>query len=195
MIPASSADKQPHLGSRLRILRETRALSLADLARSSGLTKGYLSKVEREMATPSTATLLVLCDALGISLGELFESTPHHGVIRASERVPISLGGEGISESLISPSGERRLQVLHSIIQPGGGSGPDLYSLPSEVEFAFVLSGSISLTVEGIVHRLKKGDSITFSSQVPHSFRNDHPSREATVLWVFSPALPSDFEV
>lgn len=156
MIPAPADEKQPHLGSRLRILRETRALSLAELARAAGLTKGYLSKVEREMATPSTATLLVLCDALGISLGELFESTPHHGVIRASERVPISLGGEGISESLISPSGERRLQVLHSIIQPGGGSGPDLYSLPSEVEFAFVLSGSISLTVEGIVHRLKK---------------------------------------
>lgn len=195
MIPATSADKKPHLGSRLRILRETRALSLAELARSSGLTKGYLSKVEREIATPSTATLLVLCEALGISLGELFESTPHHDVIRASERVAISLGGEGILESLISPSGERRLQVLHSIIQPGGGSGPDLYSLPSEVEFAFVLSGSISLTVEGVVHRLRKGDSITFSSQVPHSFRNDHPSREATVLWVFSPALPSDFEV
>lgn len=195
MIPAPADDKQPRLGSRLRILRETRALSLAELARAAGLTKGYLSKVEREMATPSTATLLVLCEALGISLGELFEATPHHDVVRASERVPISLGGEGIAESLISSSGERRVQVLHSIIQPGGGSGPDLYSLPSEVEFAFVLSGSIALTVEGTVHQLRKGDSITFSSQVPHSFHNNHPSRVATVLWVFSPALPSDFEV
>jgi transcriptional regulator with XRE-family HTH domain len=195
MTPASQAEKHPHLGSRLRIIRETRALSLAELAHAAGVTKGYLSKVEREIATPSTATLLVLCEALGLSLGELFEATPHHDVIRAAERVSISLGGEGITESLISPSGERRLQALHSIIQPGGGSGPDLYSLPSEVEFAFILSGTISLTVEGVVHRLRKGDTITFSSQVPHSFRNDHPSRVATVLWVFSPALPSDFEV
>lgn len=183
----------PHLGSRLRTLREARALSLTDLSRASGLTKGYLSKVEREIASPSTSALVLICDKLGISLGELFSTTTHHDVIRADERIRISLGGEGVTESLLTPPGERRVQVLHSIIGPGGGSGPEQYSLPSDVEFALVLSGEISLSVEGVAHHLREGDSITFSSQVPHSFRNDHHTREATVLWIFSPALPADF--
>lgn len=97
------------------------------------------------------------------------------------------------SEALPTPTGERRIQVLHTVIEPGGGSGPEQYSLPSDVEFALVLSGEISLDVEGVSHHLAEGDSITFSSQVPHSFHNDHEAHAATVLWVLSPALPSDF--
>lgn len=186
-------ERSPHLGSRLRVLRESRALSLGDLSQASGLTKGYLSKVEREIATPSTSALVLICDKLGISLGELFDTTTHHDVILSSERVPISLGGEGLSETLLTPPGERRVQVLQSIIEPGGGSGAEQYSLPSDVEFALVLSGQISLKVEGEVHHLGEGDSITFSSQVPHSFLNEDSTRKATVLWVFSPALLDGF--
>lgn len=193
MTPSKPERNPAHLGSRLRALREARALSLGDVSRASGLTKGYLSKVEREIASPSTSALVVICDTLEISLGELFATTTHHDVIRAAQRVPISLGGEGVSEALLTPAGERRVQVLHTVIEPGGGSGPEQYSLPSDVEFALVLDGEISLTVEGVVHHLGEGDPITFSSQVPHSFRNDHPAHPATVLWVLSPALPSDF--
>jgi len=112
----------PHLGSRLRVLRESRALSLSDLSRASGLTKGHLSKVEQEITTPSPSALVLVFDKLGISLGELFATTTHHDVIRFTERVPISLGGEGLSETLLTPPGERRVQVLQSIIEPGGGT-------------------------------------------------------------------------
>lgn len=191
---ASKPEKnRAHLGSRLRALREARALSLGALSRASGLTKGYLSKVEREIASPSTSALVLICNTLEISLGQLITNTTHHNVIRAAKRLPISLGGEGMSEALLTPTGERRIQVLHTVIEPGGGSGPEQYSLPSDVEFALVLSGEISLDVEGVSHHLAGGDSITFSSQVPHSFHNDHEAHAATVLWVLSPALPSDF--
>jgi|AntAceMinimDraft_1070359.scaffolds.fasta_scaffold46555_2 transcriptional regulator with XRE-family HTH domain len=193
MTRPDSDKNRAHLGSRLRTLRVARALSLTNLSRASGLTKGYLSKVEREIASPSTSALVLICDKLEISLGTLFSTTTHHNVIRANERIPISLGGEGVSEALLTPPGERRVQVLHTVIEAGGGSGPEQYSLPSDVEFALVVSGAISLNVEGVVHHLGEGDSITFSSQTPHSFRNEHPTREATILWVFSPALPNDF--
>jgi hypothetical protein len=74
------------------------------------------------MATPSTSALVLICDKLGISLGELFATTTHHDVIRSTERIAISLGGEGLSETLLTPTGERRVQVLQSIIEPGGGT-------------------------------------------------------------------------
>lgn len=183
------------LGARLRVMRESRAMSLEELATKAGITKGFLSKIERNLAEPSTASLVKLCSVLGVSLGQLFATTSHHDVIRRADRVAISLGGELISEELLTPGSERRIQVLHSVIKPGGGSGEEDYSLPSEVEFALVLKGQLELRVASMVHTLSAGDSITFSSQEPHSFVNPDSTKTAEVLWVFSPALPDDFYV
>ena len=49
------------LGDRLRDAREARRLTLEDLADRAQLTKGYISKVERNQATPSVAVLLKIC--------------------------------------------------------------------------------------------------------------------------------------
>ena len=136
-----------------------------------------------------------LCDALGVSVGQLHETTSHHDVVRLHERTRIHLGGEGIEEELLTPVSERRVQVLHTVLQPGGGSGPEDYSLPSDVEFATVLSGRLELRVGSATHTLHTGDSITFSSQEPHSFSNPDRSSTAEVLWVMSPALPDEFQV
>src|SRR6266700_3497386 len=66
--------------------------SMAEVASEAGLTKGFLSKLERDLANVSVASLMRLCDALGISVGTLFE--PSKGeVVRAADRPPINFGG------------------------------------------------------------------------------------------------------
>jgi transcriptional regulator with XRE-family HTH domain len=184
-----------NLGYRLRELREARALSLEELALASNLTKGYLSKVERNIATPTTAALLRICQQLGISLGKLVETSSLVDVVHYNERPHISLGGHNIKETLLTPTGERRLQVIHTVIGPLGGSGSEEYSLPSDVEFATVLRGVIELHVSSTIHVLREGDSITFSSQEYHSFVNPKTDEVAEILWVITPALPDDFQV
>jgi quercetin dioxygenase-like cupin family protein len=93
-------------------------------------------------------------------------------------------------EYLLTPSGEKRVQAILSDIQPGGGSGAEPYSLPADVEFAFVLSGQLHITVAGQDVTLGQGDAYTFPADAPHTFRSVHASGRTQVLWLVSPALP-----
>lgn len=181
------------LGARLRQARQAQRRTLADVAEASGLTKGFVSKLENDQVNASVASLVRLCDTLGTPVGSLFE--PAAGsVVRASAYPPIEFGGEHMQEYVLTPQSERRVQALVSEIEPGGGSGPGHYRLPTEVEFAFVLRGRLEIDLadlggtasETVV--LETGDAFTFPADNRHVFRApDGPTR---VLWVFSPALP-----
>ncbi|MCC5947946.1 MAG: helix-turn-helix transcriptional regulator [Nitriliruptoraceae bacterium] len=186
----------PQLGARLRAARQAQRMTLTRLADRTELTKGFLSKVERGLATPSVASLLRVCEVLGLPVGSLWAdaSGSDHEPVRVGAYPSIGFGGENIAESLLTPSRERRLQVIHSRIQPGGGSGVEAYTLPVEVEveFVFVLRGTLELHVADAVHVLAAGDALTFLPHSPHAFVNPDPQLPAEVLWILTPALPSD---
>jgi len=180
------------LGERLRRARLSRRLSIDDTAAAAGLTKGYLSKVERGLNQPSSAVLLRVCAALGLAPGDLLRATTGRDLIRVRERTAVSFGGVGLTESLLTPAHERRLQVLHSHVAPGGGSGSEQYALPCEVEFVFLVSGQLVLTISQTEVTLDAGDTLTLAAGEAHSFRNPSATVSAQVLWVLVPALPSD---
>jgi transcriptional regulator with XRE-family HTH domain len=73
------------IGARLRHARETARMSLADVSSRAGVTKGFLSRVERDEASPSVASLVSICDAVGLSMADLF-TTPRTTLVRAAER-------------------------------------------------------------------------------------------------------------
>jgi transcriptional regulator with XRE-family HTH domain len=176
------------IGARLREARRSRGLSLNALAERSGLTKGFLSQVERDLTSPSVGTLLKLCAALDLPVGELF-SGGTGPVVRAADRAPVAFGGEGVTEWQLTPADERRLLVLESEIAPGGGSGPDAYGLESEAEFVHVLEGVLDLEVAGTRYRLAAGDSLTFDADAPHRWTNPSTVRATRVVWVLVPGL------
>jgi transcriptional regulator with XRE-family HTH domain len=178
----------PRIGARLRAARRERGLSLAAVAARSGLTKGFLSEVERDLTSPSVGSLLRLCAALDVSIGELFDAD-QGPVVRAAERAPIGFGGEGVDEFQLTPAGERRLLVLQSDIAPGGGSGPEPYGLETDAEFVHVLAGTLDVDVAGTSFRLAAGDSMTFDAAAPHTWGNPSRTQPARVLWVLVPAL------
>jgi transcriptional regulator with XRE-family HTH domain len=178
----------PRVGGRLRAARRERGLSLAAVAERSGLTKGFLSEVERDLTSPSVGSLLRLCAALDLSIGQLFDAD-QGPVVRAAERAPIAFGGEGVDEFQLTPAGERRLLVLQSDIAPGGGSGPEAYGLAADAEFVHVLAGTLDIDIGGTSCRLAAGDSMTFDAGAPHTWANPSRSQPARVLWVLVPAL------
>lgn len=176
------------IGDQLKAARMARRKTLAEVADSAGLTKGFLSKIERDQARASVASLIRICDTLGLSVGELFNA-PAGDVVRRAAYPPINFGGTGMTEYLLTPNGERRLQAILSEIEPGGGSGDELYSLPADVEFVFVVSGRLAVTLADEEVVLEAGDTLTFAPHVPHTFRSVHEEANTQVLWVFSPAL------
>ena len=162
---------------------------MAEVAEHSGLTKGFVSKLERDLANVSVASLIRLCQALEISPGSLFQAGRGE-VVRRGAYPPINFGGTSMREYLLTPSGEKRMQAILSDIEPGGGSGDEPYSLPVDVEFVFVLDGRLGLNVAGEEVVLERGDAFTFPSGTEHTWRAVQESGPTRVLWVLSPALP-----
>ena len=71
---AGEEEELEPLGQRLRALRHAQKLSLSEVARLSGVSKGYLSQVERSpTARPSAAILSDIARALGTSVAQLIE--------------------------------------------------------------------------------------------------------------------------
>ena len=177
------------IGAQLKAARLAARKSMAEVAEQAGLTKGFVSKLERDLANVSVASLIRLCDALNISVGSLFQA-PTGEVIRRGAYPPINFGGRKMIEHLLTPSGEKRVQAILSDIEPGGGSGDDPYSLPADVEFVFILAGRLQVTVAGEQVTLEQGDAFTFPANTQHTFRATPQAGRTQVLWLVSPALP-----
>ena len=60
------------IGSKVKRLRQANGLTLEELANRSELTKGFLSQLERDLTSPSVATLEDILEALGTNLQEFF---------------------------------------------------------------------------------------------------------------------------
>ena len=92
-------------------------------------------------------------------------------MVRAGERPTISFGGKGMSEYLLTPAHERRVQAILSDIAPGGGSGDEQYALPADVELVFVIAGRLEITIDEELIVLEAGDAFTFTASARHAFR------------------------
>ncbi|MFF0226895.1 helix-turn-helix domain-containing protein [Streptomyces sp. NPDC004629] len=188
--PAPDTDaRMSRLGPKLRAARQRKRLTLEDVATRAGVTKGFLSLVERGRTAISVPNLLEVCTALGISVGSLFDY-PDAAVVRKGEGAPLEMGGTGIHEFLLTPASERFVQVMRTVLDPGGGSG-GAYRLDSETIFVVVVRGSLRLVVDGQEMLLRTGDSQTFPARSAHAWDNPG-AEESEVLWSIAPPLPQD---
>jgi transcriptional regulator with XRE-family HTH domain len=156
------------------------------VAAEAGLTKGFLSRLERDEVSPSVASLVRVCGVLGIGVGQLFEP-PATSLVRAAEAPPINFGGQGVREVLLTAGAQRDLHVIRSVIEPRGGGGEELYSLACDVEFVHVLRGRLRLLLPGEVVELEAGDAFTMPGATPHTWLNPSAAT-CEVLWVLTPA-------
>ncbi|GAA2738287.1 helix-turn-helix domain-containing protein [Pedococcus aerophilus] len=190
--PASRAarerpDTQVRIGARLRAARQARSLTIAQVAESAGLTKGFVSRLERDDVSPSVASLVTVCEVLGLRVGDLFDP-PETAVIRAGEGRPINFGGTGAHEALITPGTQQGLEIIHARIDAGGNGGDDLYTLDCDVECAYVIAGHLTIVLETGEEDLGPGDAMTFPGRAPHTWRNASVEAPCEVLWVLAPA-------
>lgn len=159
-------------------------MTIEQVAESTGLTKGFLSRVERDKASPSVTTLVAICDALHIAIGGLFTSTEVQ-LVRGDEAPKINLGGVRADERLLTPRGESRVQFIRSTVEPGGSGGDELYSVNSEIDVLHVVDGSVEVTFSDGEATLAAGDTMSFDGREPHQWRSESG---AELIWVLIPA-------
>lgn len=174
------------VGAKLREQRRHLNLTLQEVADRAGITKGFLSEIERDRAAPSVATLLKLRDALSLSVSTLFRSSLPQ-VVRRGERQKIPYGGIGMSCALLSARNAHRVIAVHGEFKPGGRSGSEPHTLDSDEEIIVILTGSLEVTINGEVHLLRAGDSITFDPRIPHAYRNPSKRDSTQTLCIMAP--------
>jgi quercetin dioxygenase-like cupin family protein/DNA-binding transcriptional regulator YiaG len=174
------------VGATLREQRRRLNLTLETVAHRIGITKGFLSEVERDRATPSVATLMRLREALSLSIASVFISTQPR-IVRAKNRQEIFLGGTNIAYSLLSGRDAHRVTVVWGKLDPGAQSGPDMHTLPADEEIICVLSGSFEITMDGHKHTLRPGDAFTFDPRRPHRYENPSKTTPMVAICVIAP--------
>ena len=177
------------VGPRIRALREERRLSIRSFAGQAELSPGLISQVERGLADPSLETLRRIAQALSVPIFSLFQQdgeTDPVRVVRANERIHVrSPHGEIVYARVSAGSGQ--LEVLEGVLEPGGASSEQPWGHPSE-ECAIVLSGTLSVEVDGKQWELHENDSCTFDSRRPHLYRNSGTSPCRFLLSVNPPS-------
>jgi transcriptional regulator with XRE-family HTH domain len=178
---------EPMIGPSLRGARRRQGMTLRQVADAAGVTESFLSQVERDLASPSIATLRRIAVALNTSIGVILdEAGPHGQLVRAADRRVVSYPGLKARDEFLTDGNNGRLQVILSVVEPGGGTGPEAYSHESDEECLVVLEGSLDLWVGTEQHRLEAGDAIRYSSRIPHRNENPGPGT-ARILFVITP--------
>jgi DNA-binding transcriptional MerR regulator len=180
--PAESRAALP--GHRFRRLRTRRGLSLAQVARATGVSIGFLSALERGQMRSSVATLQRIARYYRTNILSFFEAARENPrLVRPSERKILETTA-GVRMELLA-WGNTAMEPHLFRVKPNGGSG-ESYTHEGE-EFLHVLRGEFEIWLSDKEHyRLKTGDSLYFESSTPHRWRN--PGRKETwLLWINTP--------
>jgi DNA-binding transcriptional MerR regulator len=183
-VVSAPADAPQLPGQRFRRLRMRRKLSLAQVARATSVSVGFLSALERGQMRCSIATLRRIARFYKTNIISLFETNGEaQHLVRPSQRKILETSANVRMELLAW--GNTAMEPHLFRVKPGGGSG-ESYSHEGE-EFLHVLRGEFELWLHNEGHYLlKAGDSLYFESSTPHRWKN--PGRaEAWILWVNTP--------
>jgi transcriptional regulator with XRE-family HTH domain len=180
-------ESDAHLGAYIKRARQTRGMRLKDLADQAGCSESLISKLENNKASASVRLLTRVCNALSITVGDLFTWAQKGDavVIRAADRVEKRFAEEHGPAIFMQYLGPPRLSLegfMH-VIEPGWTS--EAMQHEGE-ELGYVLEGTIELTLGGTDYTISGGDSFSFESDIPHVYRNTS-SNNARLLIVNTP--------
>ena len=172
------------IGKKLKELRLQNDLTLGDLASRSELTKGFLSQVERNLTTPSIATLEDILEALGTNLSEFFHEEEEQQIVFSTQDFFVDEQEDYQIEWVIPNAQKNIMEPIRLTLEPGGSTYPDI---PHEgEEFGYVLHGSITIHLGKRVYKAKKGESFYFSANTQH-YITANGKTGAELIWVSTP--------
>ena len=172
------------IGAKLKELRILKGLTQEELADRAELSKGFISQLERDLTSPSIATLMDILQCLGTSIGEFFNETPEEQIVFGKtdyfEKHDLELKNE--IKWIIPNAQKNMMEPILLTLEPGGETYPDN---PHEgEEFGYVLQGNISIHIGRKTYKAKKGESFYFVSDKKHYLSS---KAGAVLIWVSSP--------
>lgn len=185
-----SGEEMASLGASIRTARREAELKLREVAAATGLSISYLSQIERDLLTPSVDALRRIAGAVDIPAGTLaFAAGSRRGkasvaIVRQTARKRVAFADTNIAYELLTPDVQGRVSVMALSVPPGAEGGA-AFTHPGE-DIVVVQRGALMVEVGGLWHEIDAGDSIRFSSEIPHRWRNG-AGELAEALWISSP--------
>lgn len=170
------------LGERLRVRRKELKLTLQEVADKAGFSVGFISQIERGITVPSLVSLVAVCRALNLEIGSFFQQPKGNSVTRHDSRPVYGLARDGqraVTYERLSasfPGNVLRSTLIHE--PPGFRSEP--MSHEGE-EIFFIVSGELTLELDGERMILEAGDTVHFPSTRIHTTWN-HTTEPATIF-------------
>ncbi|MDF2988956.1 MAG: putative transcriptional regulator [Eubacterium sp.] len=175
-----------NIGEKIKQLRIKNGLTQEELANRCELSKGFISQLERDLTSPSIATLMDILESLGTNLKDFFNESVNEKVVFKKDDVFVKEDKESgyILRWLVSNAQKNMMEPILITLSPSGSSEVDD---PHEgEEFGYVVSGGIIVCLGTQKFKVKKGESFYFKPTAPHNIVNAVKS-DSVILWVATP--------
>lgn len=173
------------IGDRIRMIRQAKSLTQEELASRAGLTKGFISQVERNLTSLSVESLLGILDALDQKASTFFDEAFHEKIVFGPED-RVELEKENVTKfEILVPAAQNR-QMDPALLALNTGEKTEEEEPHEGEEFGFVLSGGIEVTLGVKTYKVRKGECFFFKASKKHYLSNRRKMK-ALVLWISSP--------
>ncbi len=173
------------IGRKLRDLRKKQGLTQEELADRSELSKGFISQLERDMTSPSIASLEDILQCLGTTISDFFQEEKEEEQIVFTEEdyfVKEDAQDGNLIRWIIPNAQKNMMEPIHLILQRGGTTCPDN---PHEgEEFGYVLKGIVEIHLGDRICKARKGESFYYTSDKPHYISS---RGGAELIWIAAP--------
>ncbi|MBS4913094.1 MAG: helix-turn-helix domain-containing protein [Veillonella sp.] len=165
-----------NLGLRIQSIRQKQNLTLKEVADKANITSSMLSQLERGKANPSVETLRKVASALEVPLFAFFAQdniVPTSHVIRKNEHKKVTfLPAKQVEYTILSPQKNTEIELALMEIYPISQSIDKAMSHVGE-EIAYVLEGTVDLTLGSETISLNTGDSVHIPASTVHKWVNN----------------------
>jgi len=173
------------IGEKIKRLRTANSLTQQELADRCELTKGYISQLERDLTSPSIATLTDILECLGTDLGAFFNEAVDGKIVFKEEDVFVKETDDNYIINWIIPNAQKN--KMEPILVELASYAKTKLDVPHEgEEFGYVLAGTIMLYYGNHAFKVKKGESFYFKTNKSHYIENTSKNT-ARVIWVSTP--------
>ncbi len=172
------------IGTRIKELRVLNGLTQEELADRAELSKGFISQVERDLTSPSIATLEDILQCLGITVSDFFATCETEDVVFGEDDYFIK-DDEQLKNTIewIVPNAQKNImEPIRLTLEKGGSTYPDN---PHEgEEFGYVIKGEVIIHKGNKTYTAKAGESFYFVSDKKHYIES---KKGAKLIWVSTP--------
>ncbi len=175
------------IGAKLRELRLQKNLTQEEVAARCELSKGFISQVERDLTSPSIATLIDILESLGTNPQSFFTDDSKEKVVFSQADMFSKQDDEdkrGRITWLVPDAQKNSMEPILLELEPNGVS----MEIPPHdgEEFGYVLSGRVMLVIGNQEYIVKKHSSFCLHPSSAHSLRNIG-GVTAKVIWISNP--------